>query len=130
MKKRLDNLRKLVQAEKVFEVEDILADIMDDGLEDEIGSLFELISDKIDSDDIIFSIIHSVETLEDEKYILTFFSHLPLLYSQAKSWTEVLMRRIRNNSKTLKVFEDILSSQSSENIEIVRKINDLIISEG
>lgn len=73
-----------------------------------ISGLSLLLEDEYDYDEVMFSIIHFIETFEDNVYVEQILNVLPRLYSNAPDWARILIIRIRNNPKTRIIFESLL----------------------
>lgn len=65
-----------------------------------IRPLIRLIEDTAQHDEAIFSIIHSIESFDDDVYISEILKELPYLMHKSPRWASILFMRILNNDST------------------------------
>lgn len=62
-----------------------------------IRPLIRLIEDSAQYDEAIFSIIHSIESFDDDVYISEALKELPYLVHKSPKWANILFMRILNS---------------------------------
>lgn len=106
----------------VIEFEGVLAEILD--LKDAscIGLLLPFFDDDAEYDELMFSIIHTIEFFDDSDYVRELIDGLPGLWEQSKQWAIVLHMRILNSSTVLEAYLKALSTASDSSKEVFQEI--------
>lgn len=65
-----------------------------------IGELLELLDDNCKYDELMYSIIHATETMEDSAFVNNFLERAEDLLKTSPKWAGVLLIRIVNNKNT------------------------------
>lgn len=100
LEQALKILVEVVRADNFGDVQAIdtsLAEVMAFNDPAAIRPLIRLIEDTAQYDEAIFSIIHSIESFDEEVYITEMLKELPYLVQKAPHWASVLFMRILNN---------------------------------
>ena len=100
LEQAINNLTKEIQMNHFSNVKDIdnkLAEIMAFNNYLVIRPLARLLEDNAQNDEAIFSIIHSIESFDDDVYIHEIINEFPYLVSKSPYWTTILLIRILNS---------------------------------
>lgn len=102
--KELEAVRKRRSSDYVREFEDLLARIA--ALEDpkSIPALLAFFEDDAEYDELMFSIVHTIEDFDDSTYVDQVIASLPGLNRSAPRWAAVLHKRVLNSPETLAVY--------------------------
>ncbi|MNV06480.1 hypothetical protein D3C71_968590 [compost metagenome] len=79
-----------------------------------IRPLIRLIEDSAQYDEAIFSIIHSIESFDDDVYISEALKELPYLVHKSAKWADILFMRILNSDSARECMIEKLYLVSSE----------------
>ncbi|MEN1783945.1 MAG: Imm30 family immunity protein [Bacteroidota bacterium] len=85
-----------------------------------ISKLLDIMDDKFEFDELMFSIIHTVESFDDFTYIQELFISMPDFVLKSPRWASIIVMRIINSSQTLEVFLDTLEILSSKKKEVLK----------
>ncbi|MCH7335090.1 Imm30 family immunity protein [Acinetobacter sp. NIPH 2699] len=99
----IKTLVEMVQIDNFGDVQTIdaiLAEVMAFNDPSAIRPLMRLIEDTAQHDETIFSIIHSIESFDDEVYISEILKELPYLVHKSPRWASILFMRILNSDST------------------------------
>lgn len=77
-----------------------------------IISLSQFFDDEAEYDELMFSLIHSIEKFDDATYINALFEALPNLSRKAPNWCSVLLKRVNNNPESKGVLATTLESSN------------------
>lgn len=87
-----------------------------------ISKLLPLFVDDADYDEIIFSLVHTIENYEDDVYVREIIKHLKDFYEKSPHWAIIIHMRIVNSPESLAAYERRLKFVSSDEREVVRKV--------
>lgn len=88
-----------------------------------IGSLVALMDDKFEFDELMFSIIHTIESFEDSVYVKEIIKSIPNFVLDSPRWASIIHMRIVNSESTLaKYIEEIQNAPENS-----RKILNLLL---
>lgn len=113
----IKNLVKVAQIDNFGDVQAIdtaLAEVMIFNDPSVIRPLIRLIDDSAQFDEAIFSIIHSIESFDDDVYISEALKELPYLVHKSPKWADILFKRILNSDSTRECMIEKLYLASSE----------------
>lgn len=127
----INGLSKEIQINHFNNVENIdtkLAEIMAFNDYSVIRPLARLLEDNAEYDEAIFSIIHCIESFEDNIYLNEIINELPYLVDKSPNWATVLLIRIINSNTareclTKKVFLTTPAIKSSI-LFLLKRINE------
>lgn len=97
----INNLTKEIQINHFSNVENIdikLMEVMAFNDYSVIRPLARLIEDNAQYDEAIFSIIHSIESFDDNIYISEIINEFPYLVNKSPYWATILLIRILNSN--------------------------------
>ncbi|WP_277561175.1 Imm30 family immunity protein [Acinetobacter beijerinckii] len=101
LEQTINHLTKEIQMNHFSNVKDIdnkLAEIMAFNDYLVIRPLARLLEDNAQYDEAIFSIIHSIESFNDDIYISEIINEFPYLVSKSPYWATILLTRILNSN--------------------------------
>ena len=102
--KELEGVRKRRSSDYVREFEELLARIA--GLQDpkSIPALLAFFEDDAEYDELMFSIVHTIEAFDDSTYVDQVIASLPRLGRSAPRWAGILHKRVLNSPETLAAY--------------------------
>lgn len=131
LEQAISNLVKIAQINNLAEVQAIdtaLAEVMVFNDPSVIRPLIRLIEDNAQYDDAIFSILHSIESFQDDVYISEVLKELPYFVHKAPRWASILFMRILNSESARECITEKLYFVNSEIkaavLQITKMIND------
>lgn len=113
----IKNLVKAAQIDNFGDVQAIdtaLVEVMIFNDPSVIRPLIRLIDDSAQFDEAIFSIIHSIESFDDDVYISEVLKELPYLVHKSPKWADILFMRILNSDSARECMIEKLYLASSE----------------
>jgi len=125
----------------VLKFENKLEEIFSTGNPAMISKLLDVMDDKFEFDELMFSIIHTIESFDDFTYIQELFISLPEFVLKSPRWASIIVMRIINSPKTLDVFLEsleilslkkkkalilLLTSMAKRGDEIAKKVNPVL----
>ena len=87
-----------------------------------ISKLIPLLKDDFEYDELMFSVIHTVEVFEDDIYINELFMTLPNFIYQSPRWASIIFMRILNNENSFKVFKTYFSKLNKEKKDSIQAL--------
>lgn len=81
---------------------------------DAIASLIDCLDDACEFDEIIFGVVHAVESFPTEEYFAVLSERFPIIVSQSPRWTSILIMRIMNVDGEFAKFLATLSDAKDE----------------
>ena len=84
----------------VAEFEQVLEQIMSLGNADSILPLLEFLDDDSSFDELMFSIVHSIEVFNDKVYIAKILKGVSDLYERSPRWASIIFMRILNSENS------------------------------
>lgn len=100
LEQSIKSLVEVVQKDNFGDVQAIdisLAKVMAFNDPSVIRPLMHLLEDSAQYDEAIFSIIHCIESFDDNVYITEFLKELPYLVTKSPRWASILLIRILNS---------------------------------
>lgn len=95
--KRLYNCRFLKNQSECEEFNDALESLADCDDEKFIKDLCMIFDDETQEEEVMFGLVHLIESFEMEKYLTEMPKALPKMIGNAKEWAMLLNKRILNN---------------------------------
>ncbi|UGQ27101.1 Imm30 family immunity protein [Acinetobacter calcoaceticus] len=117
LEQAIKNLVKAAQIDNFGDVQAIdtaLVEVMIFNDPSVIRPLIRLIDDSAQFDEAIFSIIHSIESFDDDVYISEALKELPYLVHKSPKWADILFMRILNSDSARECMIEKLYLASSE----------------
>ena len=105
----------------VADFEDVLAEIHELHDVDSIPLLINFFDDNCEYDELMFSIIHTIEDFRDEIYVEKIIGKLEDFYRNAPRWASIVHMRILNSRPTLDAYiNELKTSTSKKQFEVLR----------
>jgi hypothetical protein len=92
--------------------EDILGQIAGFHDPSSIGLLLPLLDDHAEYDELMFSIIHAIESFDDDIYVREILQQLPGFLAKSPRWATVIHMRILNSPQTLAAYSAAIKTLS------------------
>jgi hypothetical protein len=84
-----------------------------------INELCMAFDDNIENDEVMFGIIHLLESFEGEEGLKRLAVAIPLMLESAKNWAKILHYRILNDAPSRQQYIDILKILDGETLEVI-----------
>ena len=108
-------VNRLMQTpEKVEAFETALAEVAKNPNDNNLTSYYLILDDQCQQPEVMFSLIHFLESLDMEKQIEAFITIIPQLMLSAPEWTRILHNRILNDELACQVYQNSLHSINSQ----------------
>lgn len=107
---RIETLERLLHEQPenlVARFEDTLAGVAALADPASIGPLVALLDDAVD-DELMFSVVHTIEVFDDPIYVQEVLASLPELWRRAPRWAVILHIRIINSAPTFAAYQSQL----------------------
>jgi Immunity protein 30 len=104
--------------------EQTLAELAQNPDPTDLPSLHLILDDACEQPEVMFSLVHFLESFDVQAQLQAFIQVLPELVKRAAEWTAILHSRIMNDSIARSAFEERVRSMSEqEQIEIQRSLS-------
>lgn len=100
--KLINRLKEIIDSyneNMLNEFEDLLFNIHSSGNPEIISKLINLMKDSFEFDELMFSIIHTIENFEDKIYVVEVLKTLPQSIEKNPRWFSIIMMRIINSKE-------------------------------
>lgn len=121
MKEEIIKLKQYLDSDNIKSFESGLENILKLNDPSCIIFLIELFDDDYEYDEVLFSVLHSIETFDDSNYSKGVIDSLSMLEG-SPFWGNIIVTRILNNGDTWRVFEQLLSNSSQNDKEIFHRL--------
>ncbi|ALB42494.1 MULTISPECIES: Imm30 family immunity protein [Nostocales] len=102
---------RLMQTEEQFtNFENALAEIAENPDENNLSAYHLILDDQCQQPEVMFSLIHFLESFDMEKQITAFIYVVPQLMITAQEWTRIIHNRILNDESACQVYQNLLHS--------------------
>jgi hypothetical protein len=120
--KELEEVRRRKSSDYVREFEELLARIA--ALQDpqSIPALVALLEDDAEYDEVMFSIVHTIEAFDDSTYVDQVIASLPGLNRTAPRWSAIIHKRVLNSSETMAAYGRRAKEASPVERGAIRKV--------
>ena len=130
MMKSSDSLKALnefgqVDEERVEEFEDLVADVSDGFPRHVLGPLILTLDDSCEFDEVMFGVIHGIESFPRAAYFEELLAILPLLKKKSPRWCGILHTRIMNSNDNFSDYLELASTPGLSRdafVEVLREI--------
>ena len=122
---RLQQNRLLQSPEEIAVFEETLSCLIEYPPEnDYLPQLHLILDDRCQEPDIMFGLVHFLESFDVESQLKAFVTVLPQLIDSAPEWVKILHQRIINDESTYMIYQAILQNAelSPENAELLKNI--------
>jgi hypothetical protein len=106
----------------VHRFEDHLAKVADLRDPDHIGRLLPLFDDETEFDEVMFSIIHTMENCTGAAYVREILNYLESFFAHSTRWTVVISMRIMNSPAAMAAFAHEIGSLTAKQKLAVRNV--------
>jgi hypothetical protein len=106
--------RLMQTAQEVDAFETALAELAKNPDENNLTAYHLILDDRCQQPEVMFSLIHFLESFEMEKQIEAFITIIPQLMIAAPEWTRILHDRILNDESAGQVYQKLLHSINSQ----------------
>lgn len=87
-----------------------------------IAALLPMLDDDTDHDEIMFSIIHTIERFDDATYVKSIVDHLGSFFSVSPRWAVIVHMRILNSPPTFAAYADYIKGLPIDTRNTVRRV--------
>lgn len=106
---------RLMQTENELNIfETTLAEIANNPNQNDLPAYHLILDDQCQQPEVMFSLIHFLESFEIESQMAAFISVIPQLMITAPEWTRILHNRILNDESACKIYYSLLHSLNSK----------------
>jgi len=109
----LNRNRLLRHSEEIYAFENALNELAENQNSDYLEDLHLVLDDRCEQPDVMFGLIHLLESFELEEQLRAFVSIVSKLMITAPDWTQILHNRILNDEPACKLYKEILHSFNS-----------------
>lgn len=104
MENELTLLKELLEKHDFEKFESLLFDVVKKNDSNCISELISLFDDEFEYDEIMFSIIHAIESFDDETYTQQIIKSTPNLSTNSPRWYKMIISRINKNEETNRIY--------------------------
>lgn len=87
-----------------------------------IAALLPFFDDNAEYDEMMFSIIHTIEGFDDETYVREILENLASFYAKSPRWALIVHMRIFNSPPTLAAYEQRIKTLTDQQKQPVRHV--------
>ncbi|MEH1871586.1 Imm30 family immunity protein [Nostoc sp.] len=102
--------RLMQTQQQVTDFENALAEIADNSDEQNLSAYHLVLDDQCQQPEVMFSLIHFLESFDIEEQIAAFIKVVPQLMINAPEWTRIIHDRILNDDSACQVYQKLLHS--------------------
>ncbi|PHM10090.1 Imm30 family immunity protein [Nostoc sp. 'Peltigera malacea cyanobiont' DB3992] len=102
--------RLMQTQQQVTDFENALAEIADNPDEQNLSAYHLVLDDQCQQPEVMFSLIHFLESFDIEEQIAAFIKVVPQLMIDAPEWTRIIHDRILNDDSACQVYHKLLHS--------------------
>ncbi|MEH2389850.1 MAG: Imm30 family immunity protein [Nostoc sp.] len=102
--------RLMQTQQQVTDFENALAEIADNPDEQKLSAYHLVLDDQCQQPEVMFSLIHFLESFDIEEQIAAFIKVVPQLMINAPEWTKIIHDRILNDDSACQVYQKLLHS--------------------
>jgi len=102
--------RLMQTQQQVTDFENALAEIADNPDEQNLSAYHFVLDDQCQQPEVMFSLIHFLESFDIEEQIAAFIKVVPQLMINAPEWTRIIHDRILNDDSACQVYQKLLHS--------------------
>ncbi|MGB7444553.1 MAG: Imm30 family immunity protein [Coleofasciculaceae cyanobacterium] len=100
--------------EEVAAFENALAELAENPQPEDLPSLHLVLDDLCQHQEVMFSLVHFLETFDVKEQLQAFVAVVPQLIVIAPEWTRVIHDRILNDESVCKLYQEILHEVNSK----------------
>lgn len=110
MAKRLYQARKMQTQEEVKQFEEAREALVSSGNTNVLSDLFAAFDDSTEQHEVMFGLVHDVESYEPQKYLTLLARATPKMLRTAKEWAKILHMRLLNSRKHRLIYRNVVRS--------------------
>ena len=118
----LETNKLMRSPDEVTAFENALASLADRPQKEDLPDLHLILDDRCEQPEVMFGLIHFLESFDVSAQIQAFFTVVPQLMLVASEWTRILHSRILNDDDACRLYRDILHSLNSKEPNFVRQL--------
>jgi hypothetical protein len=118
----LETNRLMRSPEEASAFEQALAELAQNPNPADLPQLHLILDDGCQQPEVMFSLIHFLESFDLQEQLQAFIDVLPNLTKNAVEWTMILHTRIVNDADAQNAFEEILKSMHSQKREEIHQL--------
>ena len=99
---------------EITEFENALTEIAAHPDDDNLSAYHLILNDQCEQPEVMFSLIHFLESFDVEKQIAAFIKVVPQLMITAPEWTRIIHNRILNDEVACHAYQELLHSANLE----------------
>ncbi len=119
----LQPIKELIDQEKIREADELILDLRKYNDPKIIGELITLLDDKCDYDEVMYTVIQTMEALGNSFYVSNFLERAERLLQSAPDWAGILLIRIVNGAEAFSILKKSLSDDPKKK-SVVNKIRE------
>ena len=125
--KRLYSCRFLKNQSECEEFDDVLENLADCDDEKLIKELCIVFEDETQEEEVMFGLVHFIESFEMEKYLTEMPKALPKMVESAKEWAMLLNKRILNSDLCRSEYAKVLVGMNHDiQLTVINLLNEII----
>lgn len=103
------NANKLIRSpNEAMAFEYALAELAQNPQPEDLPKLHLILDDRCQQPDVLFSLIHFLESFDLEEQLIAFIQVVPKLFAVAPNWTKLLHTRILNDTRAGQTYQEKL----------------------
>lgn len=106
--------RLLKDVDEIAIFEESLNELKDNFNEDDIVKLFEVLDDKTENTEVMFGVIHLIETLSSEQAFFNTIEGIVKLKKYSPEWAKIIVYRCLNDLFSIEMLKKIIPNLNSE----------------
>jgi len=118
----LDANKLMRSPEEVTAFENALAEFAKHPESEHLPALHLILDDRCQQPEVMFSLIHFLESFEMEQQLQAFISVIPQLIIFASDWTRILHSRILNDEVACRLYRNLLHSINTHSPHFIRQL--------
>jgi Immunity protein 30 len=116
------NANKLIRSpHEAMAFEYALAELARNPKPEDLPKLHLVLDDRCQQPDVIFSLIHFLESFDLEEQLIAFIQVVPKLFAVAPNWTELLHTRILNDTTAGRSYQEKLQAMNDRHPHLIRE---------
>ena len=122
MAKQLYQARKMKTQEEVRKFEEARISLVSTKRADVIRDILRTFDDSTEQLDVMWGLVHDVESLDPESYVRELSLEIPNMMSTARDWTIILLQRIINTKDYLALYKKVLKTLPKNTVDAHRDV--------
>jgi hypothetical protein len=102
--------------------EDILGQVADLNDPACIADLLPMLDDDVEHDEIMFSIIHTIERFDDATFVRSVVDRLETFFAASPRWAVIVHMRILNSPQSFAAYADCIKTLPNKKRDVFRKV--------